>query len=187
MMQKEGREDYIWVLDYLQYGHPDDPRPVYQKKPIVHGVGESHFVLLELIPKAGVIPEAHRKIYVGEGDRDEIDHVKRRLRYDDLTHGAKIELPYVLEEIVKRDEDRFISFFNDAEPLTTRLHQLELLPGIGKKLMWAIINERKKGDFKGFEDLTKRVQGLHRPDKLIINRIEDELKDEHTKYRIFVR
>ena len=187
MMQKEGREDYIWVLDYLQYGHPDDPRPVYQKKPIVHGVGESHFVLLELIPKEGVIPEVHKKVYVGEGDRDEIDHVKRRLIYDELTHGAKIELPYILAEIVKRDEDRFIDFFNDAEPLTTRLHQLELLPGIGKKLMWAIINERKKGDFKSFDYLTNRVQGLHRPDKLIVNRIEDELKDEHTKYRIFVR
>lgn len=187
MMQKEGKEDYIWVLDYLQYGHPDDPRPVYQKKPIVHGVGDIHFVLLELIPKEGVVPEIHKKVYIGEGDRDEIDHVKRRLKYDELTHGAKMELPYILEEMVKRDEGRFIDFFNDAEPLTTRLHQLELLPGIGKKLMWGIINERKKGDFKSFEDLTKRVQGLHRPDKLIVNRIEEELKNEHTKYRIFVR
>ena len=187
MRKEEEKEDYVWVLDYLPYGHPDDPRPVYQKKPIVHGVGENHFVLLESIPKEGIVPEVHERVYIGEGDREEIDHVKRRLRYDELTHGAQIELPYVLGEIVKRDEARFVAFFNDAEPLTTRLHQLELLPGIGKKLMWAILTERKKGDFKSFEDLTNRVQGLHRPNKLIINRIEDELKNEHTKYRIFVR
>ncbi|MBU2617944.1 MAG: DUF655 domain-containing protein, partial [Euryarchaeota archaeon] len=80
MWKEEEKEDYVWVLDYLPYGHPDDPRPVYQKKPIVHGVGESHFVLLESIPKEGIVPEVHKKVYIGEGDREEIDHVKRRLR-----------------------------------------------------------------------------------------------------------
>lgn len=187
MAQREEREEYVWALDYLPYGHPDDPRPVYQKKPIVHSVGEDHFVLLELIPKEDVVPQAQERVYVGEGDRKEIDHVKRRLKYGDLTHGAKIELPYVLEKIVMNDEDRFVNFFNEAQPLTTRLHQLELLPGIGKKLMWTLIDERKKGKFTGFKDLGGRVRGLYCPEKLIVHRIEEELRDDHIKYRIFVR
>lgn len=186
-MQNDEREDYVRVLDYLPYGHPGDSRPVYQKKPIVHSVGEHHFTLLELIPKEGVVPEPHKRAYVGEGDRNEIDHVKRRLRYDELTHGAKIELPYVLEKIVLENEDKFVAFFNKAQPLTTRLHQLELLPGIGKKLMWAILDERKKGDFKNFKDIADRVKGLHHPERLIIHRIVEELKDEHVKYKVFTR
>ena len=62
---------------------------------------------------------------------------------------------------------------------------LELLPGIGKKLMWAIIDERKKGKFESTAQLVSRVKGLHAPEKLLMNRVLDELKDEHIKYRIF--
>jgi putative nucleotide binding protein len=36
--------------------------------------------------------------------------------------------------MVKEQEERFVEFFNKAEPITTKLHQLELLPGIGKRL-----------------------------------------------------
>ncbi len=83
------------------------------------------------------------------------------------------------------DEKRFLSFFNEAYPITTRLHMLELLPGIGKKLMWGIIDEKKKGKFASFKDLVDRVKGLHAPEKLIANRVMEELKDESIKYRIF--
>jgi len=51
--------------------------------------------------------------------------------------------------------------------------------------MWAILNERKKGPFKSFADLTERVKGLHNPEKLIAKRVEDELMDERIKYRVF--
>ena len=187
MDKKPEKESYAWVLDYLPYGHPDDTRPIYQRKPLVQAVGEKHFTLLELIPKEGVVPEAHSRGYIGEGERDVIDHVKRRIRYDELTHGAKLELPHVLEKIVIENEPRFVEFFNKAYSITPRLHMLELLPGIGKKLMWAIIEERKKGEFKSFEDLTSRVRGVYQPEKLIAKRIEEELKEENIKYRIFTR
>ncbi len=62
---------------------------------------------------------------------------------------------------------------------------LELLPGIGKKLMWGIIEEKKKGKFASFKELVERVKGLHAPEKLIAHRVLDELKDENIKYRIF--
>jgi putative nucleotide binding protein len=183
--KKPQSEDWAYVLDYLPYGSPEDSRPLHQKKPLVQSVGESHFVLMELIPKEGAVPETQDKVYLGEGDRDIIDHVKRRINYNELTHGAQLELPYILENVIAGDEPKYISFFSDAYPITNRLHMLELLPGIGKKLMWAIIDERKKGEFHSFKELTDRVKGLHTPEKLIVHRIIDELKEENVKYRLF--
>ncbi len=183
--RKPEKEEIAYVLDYLPYGHPDDKRPMYQKKPLVQGVGEKHFVLMEMIPKENIIPKVQEKVYIGEGERDVIDHVKRRISYNELTHGAKMELPAVIEKIVLENEKRFVTFFSEAYPITTRMHMLELLPGIGKKLMWSIINEQKKGKFKSFKDLVSRVKGLHAPEKLIANRVLDELKDDNIKYRIF--
>jgi len=183
--KKPQSEDWAYVLDYLPYGSPEDSRPLHQKKPLVQAVGESHFVLMELMPKDGVVPETQDKVYLGEGDRDIIDHVKRRINYNEITHGAQLELPYILENVIAGDEPKYVSFFSDAYPITNRLHMLELLPGIGKKLMWAIIDERKKGEFHSFKELTDRVKGLHTPEKLIVHRIIDELKDENLKYRLF--
>jgi putative nucleotide binding protein len=183
--KKPQKEEWVWVLDYLPYGNPDDQRPVYQKKPLVQAVGADHFVLMELIPKEGAVPETQDKVYIGEGDRDVIDHVKHRITYDEMTHGAQAELPFILEKLVLENEPKYVDFFNDAYPITNRLHMLELLPGIGKKLMWGIIDERKKGKFLNFKDLTEKVKGLHTPEKLIVHRIIDELKDEQIKYRLF--
>lgn len=183
--REKRRETHARVLDYLPYGHPGDSRPVYQKKPLVHAVGEDQFVLMELSPKKDQIPAVYDRVYIGEGAREVIDHVTKRLRYEELTPTAKVELPYVLEMIVKENEERFVKAFNDAKPITTRLHTLDLLPGIGKKLMWAIVEERKKGAFASFEDLTKRVKGLHHPEKIIAKRIEEEIIDENIKYKLF--
>lgn len=186
VLEKKPRsEDWAFVLDYLPYGSSEDSRPLHQKKPLVQAVGESHFVLMELMPKEGAVPESQDRVYIGDGDRDIIDHVKRRITYNELTHGAQLELPYILEKVIAENEPRYVRFFNDAYPITNRLHMLELLPGIGKKLMWGIIDERKKGEFHSFKELTERVKGLHTPEKLIVHRIIDELKDENVKYRLF--
>ena len=183
--KKPEKEDIAYILDYLPYGRSDDLRPMYQKKPLAQGVGEKYFVLMEMAPKENVAPKSQDKVYIGEGDRPVIDHVKRRITFNELSHGAQMELPSVIEKIVLTNESRFLSFFNDAYPITTRLHMLELLPGIGKKLMWGIIEEKKKGKFASFKELVERVKGLHTPEKLIAHRVLDELKDETIKYRIF--
>ncbi len=111
--------------------------------------------------------------------------IKRRLRYEDLTPAAKTELPYVIEHIIKQDEKKYVDFFNKADSITTRMHQLELLPGVGKKMMWAIIEERKKKPFESFEDIAQRVKGIQRPEKLIVSRIIYEIKNPQTKYKLF--
>lgn len=183
--KKAEKEEFAYILDYLPYGRTDDNRPMYQKKPLAQGVGEKHFVLMEMMPKENVVPRSSDRVYIGEGDRPAIDHVKRRMIFSELTHSAQMELPSVIDKIILSDEKRFLSFFNDAYPITTRLHMLELLPGIGKKLMWAIIDERKKGKFESTAQLVSSVKGLHSHEKLISNRIMEELKDDTIKYRIF--
>lgn len=178
------REEVARILDYLPYGRTQDSRS-YQKQPLVQSVGEANFVLMEMTPKEGAIPVAGTRVYIGSGSRDIIDHVNRRIDYPELSNSAKLELPYQIQSIVLDNEARFIRYFNDAGPISTRMHALELLPGIGKKLMWAILTERKKGAFKGFADLMERVKGLHYPEKLIAKRVEDELMDDRIKYRVF--
>jgi len=178
------REEVARVLDYLPYGRAPDARS-YQKQPLVQAVGETNFVLIEMTPKEGVVPVAGTRVYIGSGERDMIDHVNRRIDYSELSNSAKLELPFEIQRIVLENEARFIRFFNEAGPITTRMHALELLPGIGKKLMWAVLNERKKGAFKNFADLMERVKGLHGPEKLIAKRVEDELMDDRIKYRVF--
>ena len=178
------REEVARVLDYLPYGRTPDTRS-YQKQPLVQAAGETNFVLMEMTPKEGVVPVAGTRVYIGSGSRDVIDHVNRRIEYIELSNSAKLELPFEIQTIVLEDEPRFIRYFNEAGPITTRMHALELLPGIGKKLMWAVLTERKKGPFKSFLELMERVKGLHNPEKLITKRVEDELMDDRIKYRVF--
>lgn len=181
------KEQYAYILDYLPNGYSEDTRPIHLRKPIAQSLGAEHFVLLELGIKEGARVEIEEKVFVGKGERDVVKHVEKRLKYSELTHGAKLELPYVIEKIVRNNEPRFVEFFNNAQPITTRLHMLELLPGIGKKMMWAIIDERKKGKFKDFADIEARIKSLHHPEKLIAKRIEEEIKDENIKYRMFAK
>jgi putative nucleotide binding protein len=102
-----------------------------------------------------------------------------------LTRTARSELEFVIKDLVKKNEKRFIDFFNNARPLSTRMHQIELLPGVGKKHMWEIINAREEKPFESFEDLKKRVKLIPDPEKLIIKRILEEMEGEE-KHRLFV-
>lgn len=185
MLDSKKYEDFAYVLDYLPQGRADDPRPSFQREPLVQAVGETRFTLLELVPKKGAAFSLHERIYIGKGSRTKIDHVQRRIRYEDITPTAKSELPFIIEKIVQMREKEFVDFFNNARPITTRLHQLKLIPGIGKKTLWLIIEERKKEPFKSFENLSERVR-MPDPKKVIVNRIISELKGED-KYYLFTR
>ncbi|UCH89156.1 MAG: DUF655 domain-containing protein [Thermoplasmata archaeon] len=179
-------EDYAYVLDYLPQGHPDNKR--FKREPIAFGLGESGFKILELIPKPNTSIELGERLYIGKDMdmRSKIMHVKRRISYDEMTTTAQKEVAYVIEEIVKQNEERFVKFYNEAHAISTRFHMLELLPGLGKKTMWAIINEREKASFESFEDMAGRVTAVHQPEKLICKRILLELSDNTQKYRLFV-
>lgn len=151
-------EKYAIILDYLPHGYIEEGRPFFRKRPVAQAIGKDEFTLLELIPKPGVELDIHEEVYIGPGKRDKIARVNRRLTARELTATARVELPYVVEEIVRSRENEFVEFFNKATSISTRLHQLELLPGIGKKYMWEIIKAREKEPFKSFEDIKKEYQ-----------------------------
>ena len=175
------REEYLIVLDFLPRGKPGDRRI----EPLAQGIGETYFSLLEVVIKEGVTIKPKDRIYVGADKREEVKYIRGRIRYDDLTTFAKNLLEEVVSEIVDKNEERFVEFFNKAGAITTRLHSLELLPGIGKKHMWQIIQERKKKNFKNFDELQKRISMLPNPKKMIVRRIIDELQNKD-RHRLFV-
>ena len=181
------KEQFAYIIDFLPTGHAEDTRPIHLRKPLAQALGAEYFILLELSVKEEARVEIESKVFVGKGERDLVKHVEKRLKFEELTPSAKVELPYMIEKIVKENEAKYVDFFNQAQPITTRLHMLELLPGIGKKMMWAIIDEHKKGKFKSFAEIETRIKGLHHPDKLIAKRIEAEIQDEQMKYRMFAK
>jgi putative nucleotide binding protein len=187
MMEKR-YEEYAYVLDFLPHGRPGirvTGRAGYRAGALVQLIGEEFFTLLEALAKEGVALKAHDRVYVGKDSREEITYIIGRVRYDELTAAAKMELPSVVSRIVLNREKWFVNFFNTARAITPRMHALELIPGIGKKYMWQVINEREKKPFESFEDLQKRTE-LPNPVKLITKRILEELAGE-TKYQLFTR
>jgi len=175
------KDEYIIVLDFLSRGHADSRRA----EPIAQGIGNNFLSLLEVVIKPEVVVKPGDLIYIGEKKREQVKYIKGRIKYDNLTGYAKKELEDVIDKIIEKNEKEFVNFFNIAGPVSTRLHSLELLPGIGKKHMWAIIGERKKKKFESFEDLKKRVDMLPDPKRMIKRRIIDELK-EIDRHRLFV-
>ena len=183
-MEKE-KEETVIVLDFLPNGYAFDRRPMHLKTSVAQALGKNHFVLLELVPKKGIHLQPYEEVYIGEGKRDKIHHIVGKLPIERLTETAKSELTFIIKDIVHKNEKRFVDFFNSAVPLSTRMHQLELLPGVGKKHMWEIIEARKEKLFEGFEDIKKRVKLMPDPEKTIIKRILAEL-DGKEKHRLFV-
>jgi len=185
-MERKRYESYAYVLDYLPQGRPSSVRQSFKAEAIVQLVGEDFFTLLEAVAKDRISFSQNEKVYVGkEGIRDKILHIVGRIEYNELSANAKSELPSVIEKIVRSNENRFLEFFNNAQSITPRMHSLELLPGIGKKYMWQILNERERSAFKDLHDIRRRT-GIPDPSKLIVNRILEELTEE-PKYRIFTR
>jgi putative nucleotide binding protein len=180
-------EDYVYVLDYLPKGRGD--LPPHKRQPLVYGLGENQFTLLELVPKRDSNFVVGERIYVGKdpNKRNKIAKIKGRINYEEMTSTAHGEMPYVILDIVQNQKDRFIKFYNESPAISTRFHVLELLPGLGKKMMHDILEERKKKNFNSYEEMCERIDFLRAPDKLIAKRIELELTDPNQKYRLFTR
>jgi putative nucleotide binding protein len=184
-MKVEKKEINAIVLDVLMKGHPDDPRPSFKREPIVQAMGLEQFKLLELVPKPTVRIDLYEKVYIGDAEREKVERVKRRIGYEELTQTAKGELPFIIEKVVKEREPDFVAFFNKAISITPKLHMLHLLPGIGKKLMWEILEARTRKPFESFSDISARIKALPHPEKMIQARILEELQDKDVKYHVF--
>jgi putative nucleotide binding protein len=148
-------------------------------------VGETYFTLLEAVPRHGMPFNIRERIYVGKKGRTKVEHILGRITYEELTSAAKAELPQAIETIINADAGRFIDFFNRSQPITPRMHSMELIPGIGKRLMWQILDQRERVPFDSFEDLQNRVN-ITDPAKLLARRVLKELSEEE-KYQLFTR
>jgi len=177
----EQKEEKAIVLDFLPHGYPLEGRMI----PIAQAIGANFFTLLQLVPRKGIKLQLKQEVYIGPEKRDEISYILGRLPKEKMTETAKIELQDFISKVVGEREQKFVEFFNKAEPINTRLHQLELLPGFGKKHMQAVLTERQKGPFKNFEDIKKRIKNIPDPKKTIEKRLIEELTGE-SKYRLFV-
>jgi putative nucleotide binding protein len=178
-------ENYARILDYLPNGRQTERG--FHREPLALALGEGELKLLELVPRPGAVLVTGQRIPLVplEGAVPPIDHVRRRLGYDELTVSARTELTNALEAIVRENAARYLRVFNDAPAVSRRFHLLELLPGIGKKTMQQIVDERRRAPFASFADIESRLH-LKNPERLIVARIEQELSGADDKYRLFV-
>jgi len=178
-------EQYARILDVLPNGRQTEHG--FHREPLALAVGDDELKLFELVPRPGVPLAAGQRIplFPQAGTPPAIDHVRRRLTYDELTVSARAELPAALEAIVRENSERYLRFFNEAPAVSRRFHLLELLPGIGKKTMQQIVDERRRAPFQSFEEIEARLH-LKSPEKLVVGRIEQELSGVEDKYRLFV-
>ena len=184
MLPAEKRyEEFAYVLDFIPSGKSSIIKG--REGPIVQALGEERLTLLELLAEDNQDFETGEKLRIGKEGRAKIVSVFGKLAYEDLTAEAKAQLLTVCEIIVKNNEARYVAYFNELQPLTPRLHGLELIPGIGKTFMKTIIATREKQPFTSFDDIQNRV-GLRDPAKLVAKRIAEELSGE-SRVNIFVK
>ncbi len=178
----QDKEEHAIILDFLPHGYYDSERRI----PVAQAIGTKFFTLLQLVPRKGISLDLKEEVYIGEGRRDKINYILGRLPGNKITETAKLALQDFVKGILESKEARFIEFFNTAEPVNTRLHQLELLPGFGRKHTEAILEQRNQKEFKNFTDIQERIKSLPDPKKAIEKRIFEELENK-TKYRLFTR
>ena len=176
------KEEHAIVLEYLPNGYPLEGKMM----PIAQAIGETKLTLLELVPRKGESLEIGEKVYIGEGKRDKIYYILGRLHKEKLTEAAKEQLETFISKIVKEREKEFIEFFNKADAINKRLHQLELLPGLGKKYMHEILEQREQKEFESYDDISKRISNLPHPEKAIEKRIIQELTNIE-RYNLFTQ
>lgn len=186
------REEFAYVLDFMPQGNPFDRHPEHRRSPVVQAIGDRFFTLMELTCRENEYFEIGERVYVGYDyvGRGPIRSVVAPIEYSDLTNVARQNLKGIVEQIVREKEGYFVNVFNIAEPVTLKMHSLELLPGVGKKSLQAILEERKLGAFKSFKDLDERLSlrgvKLGDPAGIIAERIVKELEGQE-RYYLFVR
>ena len=176
-------EEYAYVLDFVERGKSTTVRG--REGIIIIGLGEDRLTLLEILGVPDSTFEVGERVFIGKEGRTKVLSVLGKMEYSRISNSAQSELPGVVEKVVTQNEKRFIDYLNNAQPLTPRIHALELIPGIGKTYMKVMLEEREKSLFVDFNDLQNRV-GLKEPIKHITKRILEEITGE-TRMNLFVK
>ncbi|GAH34677.1 unnamed protein product, partial [marine sediment metagenome] len=115
---------------------------------------------------------------------NKLKEVLKKIDYKDLTNTSRALIQPILEKEILNYEEEFLNFFNNSTSITPRMHSLKLLPGIGQKHMWELIEARNRQKFTTFQDITDRTSLSH-PTKQLAQRIIKELQREGIKYYLF--
>ncbi|MEM1643146.1 MAG: DUF655 domain-containing protein, partial [Desulfurococcaceae archaeon] len=140
--------------------------------------------MLEVEPYSNIELLTGERVYLDMESK--VRRVIGRITYNDLTSNARANLEDVIRRIVLDNESLFVEMFNKAEPINIRLHTLELLPGIGRKSVRAILEEREKRKFTSFKDIQERLKIVDVA-KSIVDRIVMEIAGNGEKYFLFVK
>ncbi len=174
----------VVILDVLIHGHPEEDKPSWAKTPIAQVLTFPDFVLYEVkVNKNSDIQVQEQKTYEEFLNEDKLRDVLKKINYNDLTTTSKALIQPILEKEVLKFEEEFINFFNNSTSITPRMHALKLLPGIGQKHMWELLEARERQKFGNFQDIADRTSISH-PTKLIAQRIIKELSRD-VKYYLF--
>jgi putative nucleotide binding protein len=176
-------EEYAFVLDFNSRGKSSTVRG--RDGVIVTAIGEDRLTLLEILGVPNSTFEVGEKIFIGKEGRTKILSVLGKMDYEKISSSAQSELDTVVEKIVTINESRFVDYLNNAQPLTPRIHALELIPGIGKTYMKTMLEEREQKKFESYEDLQERV-GFKEPIRHISERIIDEITGQ-SRMNLFVK
>ncbi|MHB8568165.1 MAG: DUF655 domain-containing protein [Nitrososphaerales archaeon] len=182
-VQPKKYEEYAYVIDFIPQG-----KSIIIKErdgPLVQAIGEERLTLLEILAAGDADFRVGERIPIGKENRSKVVSVLGRLSFDELSAQGLSELHGVIEKMIRENEKRFIEYFNELQPITPRLHALELIPGVGKTFMKQIVNQRDIKKFDNFADLEKRA-GIRDPIKLVAKRIIEELSGG-SRISIFVR
>ena len=174
----------VVILDLLIHGHLEENKPSWAKKPIAQVLTFPDFVLYEVrINKNSDLQIQEQKTYEEFISENKLREVLNKIDYNELTSTSKALIQPILEKAVVKFEEEFINFFNNSTSITPRMHALKLLPGIGQKHMWEILETRERQKFVTFQDISDRTS-ISAPAKLIAQRIVKELQRD-VKYYLF--
>ena len=176
-------EEYAYIIDFKERAKSLTVRG--REGIIITAIGEERLTLLEVLGTPDSNFEVGERIYIGKDGRTKVKSVLGKIKYEQITSSAQNELETIVNEIIIKNELRFVNYLNNAQPLTPRIHTLELIPGIGKTYMKVIIEEREKEKFQSFNDIQERV-GLKDLVNHLSQRIMEELTGE-TRMNLFVK
>ncbi len=176
-------EEHAYVLDHKSRGKSTTVRG--RTGVIVIALGEERLTLLEILGAEDSTFDVGERVYIGKEGRTKVQSVLGKMDYGKTPESAKNEILNVVELIVTTNEKKFVDYINNAQPLTPRVHALELIPGIGKTYMNVIIKERENEKFQSYDDIEKRT-GLKELIKHLTKRIVEEITGD-VRMNLFVK
>lgn len=145
---------------------------------------ELHVIRLRPKPNSG-LQAIGARIFMG------IDHSKREVVQDilgfarirDLSNGASIELPIVIQQIIEDSPEVFVQqFFNRAGNLSLKMHAFELLSGVGSKKALEMVASRGRVGWESFAQLNEDC-GINAAE-LLAKRFVSEIEDRSLEPRL---